>query len=196
MADVTVNDLATLVGTSVERLLGQMKDAGLNHGSATDLVSDSEKKTLLASLKASHGEDDSAPKKITLKRKTTSTLKFGSGSARKSVNVEVRKKRTYVKRDESGDAEIVELEVEVEDALVPDTVEVVEAVDIPQVADVVEVALTEEVEAEPEVVDIEVVVAPEPTAPAPRSVRLKKKKPRRKTFLSLIQDKRKPKLRL
>ena len=73
MADVTVNDLATLVGTSVERLLGQMKDAGLAHGSATDLVSDSEKKILLASLKASQGEDDSAPKKITLKRKTIST---------------------------------------------------------------------------------------------------------------------------
>ncbi|HSH66365.1 MAG TPA: translation initiation factor IF-2 associated domain-containing protein, partial [Bacteroidia bacterium] len=40
-----------------------------------------------------------APKKITLKRKTTTTLKTGSGSSRKTVNVEVRKKRTYVKRD-------------------------------------------------------------------------------------------------
>lgn len=170
MADVTVNDLATLVGTSVERLLGQMKDAGLNHGSATDLVSDSEKKTLLVSLKASHGEDDSAPKKITLKRKTTSTLKVGSGSARKTVNVEVRKKRTYVKRDESGDAEIVEVEVEIDDAPVADTVE---AVEIPQVADAIEVALAEEIEAEPEVAvaDVEATVAPEPTAPAPiRSV--------------------------
>jgi translation initiation factor IF-2 len=100
MAEVTVNDLAKSVGTSVERLLGQMKDAGLTHDSADALVSDTEKQTLLAFLKASHGgQDDDAPKKITLKRKTTSTLKVGSGSARKTVNVEVRKKRTYIKRD-------------------------------------------------------------------------------------------------
>ncbi len=164
MADVTVNDLATLVGTSVERLLGQMKDAGLAHGSATDLVSDSEKKILLASLKASHGEDDSAPKKITLKRKTTSTLKVGSGSGRKMVNVEVRKKRTYVKRDESGDAEIVEVEVEVEDLAVADTVE------IPQVDEVVEAAVVEEAVVEPEisVADDEATAIP---VAAPASVR-------------------------
>jgi translation initiation factor IF-2 len=139
MADVTVNDLATLVGTSVERLLGQMKDAGLSHSSAMDLVSDAEKKTLLASLKASHGEDDSAPKKITLKRKTTSTLKVGSGSGRKTVNVEVRKKRTYVKRDEGVDSEIVE--VEAEEA--PEA-NIVEPIAAPQSTDVVEAEGTEE----------------------------------------------------
>ncbi|MEO0443286.1 MAG: translation initiation factor IF-2 associated domain-containing protein, partial [Pseudomonadota bacterium] len=100
MADVTVNDLAKSVGTSVERLLGQMKDAGLSHASANELVSDDEKKKLLSFLKASHGEQDEPPKKITLKRKTTSTLKVGSGSTRKTVNVEVRKKRTYVKAAE------------------------------------------------------------------------------------------------
>jgi translation initiation factor IF-2 len=99
MADVTVSDLAKLVGASVDRLLGQMKEAGLSHDSADSLVSDAEKQTLLAFLKTSHGEEAVAPKKITLKRKTTSTLKTGSGSARKTVNVEVRKKRTYIKRD-------------------------------------------------------------------------------------------------
>ena len=91
MSDVTVNELAQSVGTSVDRLLGQMKEAGLPQTSADDFVSDSEKKTLLSFLKASHGEQDEPPKKITLKRKTTSTLKVGSGSARKTVNVEVRK---------------------------------------------------------------------------------------------------------
>ncbi|MGH1486021.1 MAG: translation initiation factor IF-2 [Cellvibrionaceae bacterium] len=111
MADVTVNDLAKSVGTSVDRLLGQMKDAGLSHSAADELVSDAEKKTLLSFLKASHGEEDEAPKKITLKRKTTSTLKVGSGSGRKTVNVEVRKKRTYVKRDQEA---VEESEVEVE----------------------------------------------------------------------------------
>jgi len=118
MANVTVNDLAESVGTSVDRLLGQMKDAGLSHSSADALVSDAEKKTLLSFLKASHGDQDSeAPKKITLKRKTTSTLKVGSGSGRKTVNVEVRKKRTYVKRDPAAEAESAVVEPEVEEVV-------------------------------------------------------------------------------
>ena len=104
MADVTVNDLAKSVGASVERLLSQMGQAGLAHKNATDMVSDDEKQTLLAFLKTAHGESAEAPRKITLKRKTTTTLKTGTGSARKTVNVEVRKKRTYVKRtDIEGD---------------------------------------------------------------------------------------------
>ncbi|MGS2718142.1 translation initiation factor IF-2 [Eionea flava] len=138
MADVTVSDLAKLVGASVDRLLGQMKDAGLSHESADALVSDDEKKVLLAYLKTSHGEETAAPKKITLKRKTTSTLKTGTGSSRKTVNVEVRKKRTYVKRDEEAadnegvDAPVDEvLEVEAEAEVVQEEVvvepEVVEA---------------------------------------------------------------------
>jgi translation initiation factor IF-2 len=102
MAEVTVSELAKSVGASEERILKQMADAGLKHTSKDALVSDDEKKTLLAHLKAFHGEAKDAPKKITLKRKTLSTLKTGSGSARKTVNVEVRKKRTYVKRDEEA----------------------------------------------------------------------------------------------
>lgn len=101
MAEVTVSELAKSVGASVERLLKQMKEAGLKHQSAEAIVSDTEKQTLLAFLKTSHGESSAAPKKITLKRKTTTTLKTGSGSGRKTVNVEVRKKRTYIKRDPS-----------------------------------------------------------------------------------------------
>ena len=103
MANVTVSDLAKSVGASVERLLSQMKAAGLPHDSADGLVSDEEKKTLLAFLKASHGETSTAPKKITLKRKTTTVIKTGAGSGRKTVNVEVRKKRTYVKRTAASD---------------------------------------------------------------------------------------------
>ncbi len=99
MAEVTVSELAKSVGATVDRLLAQMKEAGLKHDSADQVVSDSEKQTLLAHLKVSHGERSAEPKKITLRRKTTTTLKTGSGSSRKIVNVEVRKKRTYVKRD-------------------------------------------------------------------------------------------------
>jgi translation initiation factor IF-2 len=114
MSDVTVNELAKSIGTSVERLLGQMKDAGLEHESADEFVSDDEKKSLLAFLKASHGEQNEQPKKITLKRKTTSTLKVGSGAGRKTVNVEVRKKRTYVKRDVTPEQEEVAVETKPE----------------------------------------------------------------------------------
>ncbi|HEY9032831.1 MAG TPA: translation initiation factor IF-2 [Pseudomonadales bacterium] len=100
MAEITVSKLAQVVDTPVEKLLAQMKDAGLPHNKADELVSDQDKQTLLAFLKSSHGADVSEPKKITLKRKTQTTLKAGAG--KKTVNVEVRKKRTFVKRDESA----------------------------------------------------------------------------------------------
>jgi len=99
MAEVTVEQLADVVGIPVETLLQQMKDAGLTHKDPAQAVSDTEKEQLLAHLKRSHGESDSGPKKITLKRKSVSTLKVsGSQGRSKTVNVEVRKKRTYVKR--------------------------------------------------------------------------------------------------
>ena len=110
MAQVTVQQLAETVGAPVERLLSQMKDAGLPHKGAEESVSDEDKKTLLAFLKSNHGEEASAPKRITLKRKTLSTLRAGSGAGKKTVNVEVRKKRTYVKREvpEETPEELVE----------------------------------------------------------------------------------------
>ena len=97
MAEVTVKELAQVTGTPVERLLQQMQEAGLTHSDADQPVSDDEKQRLLAHLKNAHGDAGSEPRKITLTRKTVSTLKV-AGS--KTVNVEVRKKRTYVKRDE------------------------------------------------------------------------------------------------
>jgi translation initiation factor IF-2 len=103
MAQVTVQQLAETVGAPVERLLTQMKEAGLPHSAASEAVSEVDKQTLLAYLKRSHGEADSAPKRITLKRKTISTLRTTGSQGRKTVNVEVRKKRTYVKRDASDD---------------------------------------------------------------------------------------------
>ena len=99
MAQVTVQQLAETVGASVDRLLTQMKEAGLPHSGAEEAVSEEDKQTLLTFLKRSHGESTSAPKRITLKRKTISTLRTSGSAGRKTVNVEVRKKRTYVKRD-------------------------------------------------------------------------------------------------
>ncbi|HVK99451.1 MAG TPA: translation initiation factor IF-2, partial [Dongiaceae bacterium] len=99
MAEVTVAQLADVVGIPVETLLQQMKDAGLVHEDAAQSVSDTEKEQLLAHLKRSHGDSDSEPKKITLKRKSVSQLKVsGSQGRSKTVSVEVRKQRTYVKR--------------------------------------------------------------------------------------------------
>lgn len=97
MAEVTVQELAKTVGASVDRLLAQMKEAGLTHDSAEAVVNDEEKQQLLSYLKGLHGDNNREPKKITLKRKTLSTAKTG---AKKTVNVEIRKKRTYVKRDD------------------------------------------------------------------------------------------------
>ena len=97
MAEVTVKELAQVTETPVERLLQQMQEAGLPHKSAEQTVSDEEKQRLLAHLKSENGDGSNEPRKITLTRKTVSTLKV-PGS--KPVNVEVRKKRTYVKRDD------------------------------------------------------------------------------------------------
>ncbi|MFQ3228660.1 translation initiation factor IF-2 [Reinekea sp.] len=100
MSDVTVKELAESVGTPVDRLLQQMGAAGLPQKKETETVDDGQKKTLLSYLKTSHGEATDAPKKITLKRKVTTTLKTGGGSKAKTISIEVRKKRTYVKRDD------------------------------------------------------------------------------------------------
>ncbi|MEE9312329.1 MAG: translation initiation factor IF-2 [Planctomycetota bacterium] len=105
MAEVTVSELAGVVGASVERLLAQMKEAGLPQTSPEATVSDEQKQTLLVYLKSLHGEQGNAPKKITLRRKSVSTLKAGAG--RKSVNVEVRKKRTYIKKETEETSEIL-----------------------------------------------------------------------------------------
>jgi len=104
MSEVTVKQLANDIGASVDRLLKQITDAGLSSRGEDGSVSDSEKQELLAFLKKSHGgETAGEPKKITLKRKTSSTLKMSAGQGKtRTVNVEVRKKRTYVKRPEAA----------------------------------------------------------------------------------------------
>ena len=105
MADVTVSQLAETVGAPVDRLLQQMQEAGLPQSKADELVSESQKQTLLAHIKKSHGETSGSPKKITLKRRTLSTLKTGGSAGRgRTINVEVRKKRTYVRRAETEEA--------------------------------------------------------------------------------------------
>ncbi|MBL4582681.1 MAG: translation initiation factor IF-2 [Gammaproteobacteria bacterium] len=116
MADAKISELAKVVGVSVDKLLSQIKEAGLSHTKADDSISNDDKNTLLQFLRRSHGDSEasiSAPKKITLKRKTVGTLRAASTHGRgKTVNVEVRKKRTYVKRSAVAEDAPEELEDE------------------------------------------------------------------------------------
>ncbi|AOM41522.1 translation initiation factor IF-2 [Xenorhabdus hominickii] len=99
MTEVTVKLLAEEIQTSVERLTQQFADAGIQK-TATDSVSQKEKEALLAHLNREQGGSGGQPGKLTLQRKTRSTLNVpGTGGKSKSVAIEVRKKRTYVNRD-------------------------------------------------------------------------------------------------
>ena len=117
MSETKVAQFAETVGTPVERLIEQMHSAGIKVDSAESVISDEQKQELLTYLRDKHGSVSKAsPNKIILKRKTTSELTSLSSSSKTSsrVKVEVRKKRTYVKRsalDEkipSADMELLE----------------------------------------------------------------------------------------
>lgn len=100
MAEVTVREFAEQIHTPVERLLEQLAEAGVEASKVDDTLSNEQKMQLLAHLRREHGEDGQAePRRITLKRRSMSELKIAGGQGRtKTVNVEVRRKRTYVKR--------------------------------------------------------------------------------------------------
>jgi translation initiation factor IF-2 len=118
MSEVTVKQLASTVGIPVERLLTQLKDAGISASGADATLTEQEKVQLLGYLRRSHGKDegeaDGAPGQVTIKRKSVSELRVPSTAPRsntpnsrpapstprggKTVSVEVRRKRTYVKR--------------------------------------------------------------------------------------------------
>jgi len=101
LSDTTVKQLATLVGITTEQLLSQMAGAGIDKSSSDDVVTDNEKQKLLAHIRSGQARVSAEPAKVTLRRKSTSTIKAGAGA----VNVEVRKKRTYVHRDLTAEAE-------------------------------------------------------------------------------------------
>ncbi|NLW04661.1 MAG: translation initiation factor IF-2 [Pseudomonadaceae bacterium] len=99
MAENTVKEFAEAIGRPVASLLEQMQKAGLQHKSEDQKVSEQDKQVYLDSLKRASGTGDE-PTRITMTRKTTQQLKT---DGRKSVNVEVRKKRTFVKRSDVED---------------------------------------------------------------------------------------------
>src|ERR1700723_2327700 len=102
MADVTIAQFADVLKVSVDRLIAQLDQAGISVTSPEDMISEEAKLELLTHLRRSHGHgsEGSAPSRITLRRKTQSELKLASNQGRaRTVNVEVRRKRTYIKRD-------------------------------------------------------------------------------------------------
>ena len=103
MAEVTVADFAKVLKVPVDRLIEQLDEAGIKVRGGGDLISEDAKLELLTHLRKTHGRKDaadSAPRRITLSRKSQSELKLSSGQGRaRTVNVEVRQKRTYIKRD-------------------------------------------------------------------------------------------------
>ena len=129
MPDVTIKQYAGTIDIPVDRLLEQLTDAGISDKSPEDLISDAEKAELLGFLRRKHGKDEkSEPRKITLRRKSVSEIKVPVASQTRSklrsktINVEYRKKRTYVKRsvidDEAAEkaAEAAKAEEEIQAA--------------------------------------------------------------------------------
>lgn len=124
MAEVTVKQFADVVGVSVERLVAQLDEAGLPAKGPADMITDEEKTELLAHLRKIHGRsEETEPRKITIRRKKVAELKVPASTSRtrlgaraapaKTVSVEIRKKRTYVKRSvvaAEAEAERVERE--------------------------------------------------------------------------------------
>jgi len=105
MADVTIEQFADVLKVPVDKLLTQLDEAGIKVSGSGDTISDDAKLELLSHLRRAHGQDDSpatvaTPRKITLKRKSQSELRLSGVQGRsRTVSVEVRRKRTYVKRD-------------------------------------------------------------------------------------------------
>ena len=105
MADVTVAQFAEVLKVPVDKLLSQLDEAGIKVAGSDDTISEDAKLELLTHLRRSHGQVDSggdsgAPRRITLKRKSQSELRLSGAQGRsRTVNVEVRRKRTYIKRD-------------------------------------------------------------------------------------------------
>jgi translation initiation factor IF-2 len=108
MAANNVEGFAAELKVSVETLLEQLQAAGVQKKAADDAISEADKERLLDALRKSHGGADTAPrKKITITKKQTSEIRQADGSGKsRTIQVEVRKKRVFVKRDEPDAAAV------------------------------------------------------------------------------------------
>ncbi|MBO9662494.1 translation initiation factor IF-2 [Dokdonella sp.] len=127
MSDVTIKQLAKVLGTPVDKLLTQLGEAGMKFSDPDQVISSTEKVKLLGFLRRTHGKKDeapvetsAAPRQITLKRRTVSEITVvpgQRGASAKTVNVEVRQKRTYVKRSVVEEETQAQIDPEREEAI-------------------------------------------------------------------------------
>lgn len=171
MPEVTVGQFASVVGIPVERLQEQIVEAGLPKKSIDEMITDEEKSHLLSHLRDKHGKGSSEIKKIILKRKTSSEIKVllsvqgRSKTQLKTVNVEFRKKLTYVKRSAIDELTKPEVEEELPAELAEDTNDIkpmVEAVEADDANNTVMV--NEQAVAVSEVAFVEKPIAAEPVS--------------------------------
>ena len=103
MSSTTVAEFANELKKTPETLLDQLKSAGVPKAAASDALTEADKQSLLGFLKASHGTAaDAERKKITLVKKSTSEIKQADSTGRaRTIQVEVRKKRTFIQRDDT-----------------------------------------------------------------------------------------------
>jgi len=109
MSSTTVAEFANELKKSPETLLEQLRSAGVAKSAPTDSLTEADKQKLLGYLQASHGTASAERKKITLVKKSTSEIKQADATGKaRTIQVEVRKKRTFVKRDDGSDTAVVE----------------------------------------------------------------------------------------
>ena len=101
MSSTTVSEFANELKKSNDTLLDQLRSAGVPKASASDALTDADKQKLLSYLQTSHGTASAERKKITLVKKSTTEIKQADATGKaRTIQVEVRKKRTFVQRDD------------------------------------------------------------------------------------------------
>ena len=122
MSSTTVAEFANELKKSTDTLLEQLKSAGVAKSAASDVLTDSDKHSLLSYLQNSHGTVSADRKKITLVKKQTTEIKQADATGKaRTIQVEVRKKRTFVRRDDevASAPEILEQEAPVSTPAAP-----------------------------------------------------------------------------
>ena len=165
MSDKTVRQLADMVKTPVDQLVKQLQEAGLSVRTSDDIINDDEQMQLLAHLRKSHGkvqsESDNSPNRVILERRKVTEIKQASvpGSSTKTISVEVRKKKTYIKRVDADEQKPVELpKVEPEILKTPE---------VPTISEVPEIAVITPIETTAPVVEVIEAVIPVEQKPQP-----------------------------
>ena len=109
MTTISVSELAAELHKPTQILLEQLAHAGVQKQTASDMVSEADKQLLLSYLQASHGTATGERKKITLTKKSTSEIKQADATGRaRTIQVEVRKKRVFVQREEDTTNEMAQ----------------------------------------------------------------------------------------